>query len=358
MKRRIIALVTLSILALTSLAGCGSKNAESSTNTPVATEGENQEETNQTSNPGADAKVIKLASTKPTESFAYEGLEKFKSLVEERSNGSLIIELYPASQLGGQNETLEGMGMGTIEMCYVAAGAAEGFYPKSGLMGTLFTARDEDHAVKIWRSEMGQEIVEEMASQIGVRFLDFSIEGVRNVWSKTPVAGLEDLKGLKMRVPEVPMFINTFQALGVNPTPMATSEVYTGLQTNIVDGLEYDVTGVIDQNFVDHCKYCYETKHGVSILAFGVAENFWNNLTEEQREIIRTAAEEISAELNETYYEKAKADRETLEEQGITFVAPTEAESEEIKELMEPIILDYIKDYATKEDLDALKAIP
>ena len=69
-------------------------------------------------------------------------------------------------------------------------------------------------------------------------------------------------------------------------------------------------------------------------MAFGVAETFWNNLTEEQREIIRTTAEEVSAELNETYYEKAKADREALEKEGITFVTPTEEESQQIKDLM------------------------
>ncbi|MCI8416988.1 MAG: hypothetical protein HFI33_05720 [Lachnospiraceae bacterium] len=135
MKRRIIALVTLSILALTSLAGCGSKNAESSTNTPVATEGENQEETSQTSNPGTDAKVIKLASTKPTESFAYEGLEKFKSLVEERSNGSLIVELYPASQLGGKMKPWRAWEWEPSKCAMCQLGRLRAFIPSPALWG-------------------------------------------------------------------------------------------------------------------------------------------------------------------------------------------------------------------------------
>ena len=305
----------------------------------------------------ADGKTIKLSTTKATESYQYEALERFKAEVEETSGGSLTVELYPASQLGGQNETIEGMEMGTIEMAFISAGAAESFYPKSGLMGTLFTARDEDHALKIWQSEKGQEIVNEMIDSLGIRMLDFSIEGVRSVWSKAEITGLDSLAGLKMRVPEVPMFINTFTALGVNPTPMALSEVYTGLQTNIIDGLEYDLNGVIEYNFIDHCKYCYETNHGVSIMAFVVGENFWQSLTDEERTAVADASAKISGEMVSEYYEKVEESRSKLEEMGVTFVKPTDEEREHINELMTPIIVDYIKDYATEEDLEALRAI-
>ena len=306
---------------------------------------------------GAQAKTIKLSTTKSTESYQYEALERFKAQVEEESGGELVVELYPASQLGGQNETIEGMEMGTIEMAYLSAGATEGFYPKSGLMGTLFTARDEDHALKIWKSEKGTEIVNEMIDSIGIRMLDFSIEGVRSVWSKSEITGLDSLAGLKMRVPEVPMFINTFTALGVNPTPMALSEVYTGLQTNIIDGLEYDLNGTIEYNFTEHCKYCYETNHGVSIMAFMAGEIFWGGLTEEEQTIITDAAVKISAEMVEEYYTEVEESRKKLEEMGVTFVKPTDEEREHINELMTPIITDYIKDYATEEDLEALRAI-
>ena len=305
----------------------------------------------------ADEITIKLSTTKSTESYQYTALERFKQEVEEQSGGELVVELYPASQLGGQNETIEGMEMGTIEMAFISAGAAEGFFPKSGLMGTLFTARDEDHALKIWKSEKGQEIVNEMIDSIGIRMLDFSIEGVRSVWSKSEITGLDSLKGLKMRVPEVPMFINTFTALGVNPTPMALSEVYTGLQTNIIDGLEYDLNGTIEYNFTDHCKYCYETNHGVSIMAFIAGELFWQRLSDDQKALITEAAQKISAEMVDEYYEQVKESRTKLEEMGVTFVKPTDEERTLINDLMTPIITDYIKDYATEEDLDALRAI-
>lgn len=354
MKKRSIALVMASVLAVSGLVGCGAKEEAPAQTTAAAAA---QAETKAAVTPAKDAVTIKLTTTKSTNSYAYEGLEMFKAQVEEESGGSLIVELYPASQLGGQNEQLEGMGMGTIEMAYISAGAAEGFYPKSGLPGVLFTARDEDHALKIWQSEKGQEIVNELTSEIGVRFLDFSIEGVRSVWSKAPIEKLEDLKGLKVRVPEVPMFINTFESLGVNPTPMALSEVYTGLQTNIVDGLEYDTNGVVEYNFTDHCKYCYETKHGVSIMSFMVSETFWNNLSDDQRAVIEKASEEISAWLVEEYYTAAAESRAKLEEQGVTFVTPTAEEQAKMAEVLNPILADYIKDYATQEDLEALKAI-
>ena len=298
--------------------------------------------------------TIKLATTKASGSFAVAGLERFKEKVEAATDGSVTVEVYPDGQLGGQNEVFEGLEMGTVEMSYIAAGASDSFYPGTTLLGALFTMRDEDHALKIFTSEKAASIYEEMTAQIGVRYLSFSIEGARNIWSKAPVEKLEDLKGLKMRVPEIPMFVNSFEALGVNPTPMAITDVYTALQTGVIDGLEYDMTGVVDFNFYDHCQYCYQTNHGVSILTFAVAENFWQGLTPEQQEAIQTAADEVSAELNEEYYVAKEESIKTLEEKGVTFVELTDEDRQTVNELVRPIVLENIKTAGTEEDLQAL----
>ena len=160
-----------------------------------------------------------------------------------------------------------------------------------------------------------------------------------------------------MRVPEVPMFIVSFEALGANPTPMAFSEVYTGLQTGIIDGLEYDMNSLVEYNLQDHCKYCYETNHGVSIMDFFVSDMFWQGLTEEQQEIILTNCQETAASLNEKYYEKKEESVKQLEEAGVTFVTPSEEDKAAIDEAVEPVLLDHIADYATQEDLDELRAL-
>lgn len=356
MNRKKIALLCAASLTLTSLAGCGSGSSgtsNSSNTTSVAA----QETAAETGTPSADARVLKLSTTKAAESYAYDMLLDFAAEVEELSGGTLVVEIYPASQLGGQSESVEGMGLGTIEMGYLACGATESFYPASGLMGTLFTAVNEDHAMAIWNSDIATEIMEAQAQAINVRCLDYSIEGSRSIWSKTPVNSLSDLKGLKLRVPEVPIFMNVFEGLGTSPTPMALSEVYTGIQTGIVDGVEYDLTGVLDYSFDELCKYCYETHHGVSIMAFMIAENLYQSLTDEQKNAIDTASADISAAINEQYYVALEESRQELEAEGVVFTEMSEDDMNTINEIVAPLMEDYIKDYATIDDLNALKAL-
>ena len=358
MKKRVLASVLSLVMGAALLAGCGGSSASSAASQAAPSEAASAEESKEEAAApeiAADAITIKLATTKASNSYAYEGLVRMRDRVAERSNGTINIEIYADSQLGGQVEAIEGMEMGTIEMAYLAAGAAEGFYPQIGLMGVLFSAKNEDHALKIWKSDKASEIVESMASEIGFRNIDYSIEGARNIWSKKEVQKLDDLAGLKMRVPEVPMFIDSFSALGVNPTPMAISEVYTGLQTGIIDGLEYDMSGVQDFNFYDHCKYCYQTNHGTSILAFMVSESFWQGLTDEQRQIISDAMTEVSDELNKEYYEAKESAIKFLEEQGVTFVEPSAEDRAKIEEIVTPILSQYTSAYATEEDLAYMK---
>nr|MCR5161311.1 TRAP transporter substrate-binding protein [Lachnospiraceae bacterium] len=303
----------------------------------------------------ADARVLKLACTKSSESYMVKELENFSKKVNELSGGSLVVELYPSSQLGGQDEIMEGIGMGTIEMSFLPASVCEGFFPKVAVPGTLFVAQNEEHALKIWQSDYAQSILDEMAAAINVKCFDFVIEGSRNIWTVNPVNQLSDLKGVKLRVPGAPSFVNAFEALGANPTPMALSEVYTGLQTKIVEGLEMDTPTIVVNNMQELCKYCYKSGHGVSIMSFMISNNLWNELSADQQNALKTAADESTEIMNKMYYTELEANEKSLEEQGVTFTTPSADDYAQMVEILNPVIEKQLEGLATMDELNALR---
>ena len=360
MKKRILATIMAAMLAVTALAGCGgsaaSSTAEASKEEAAPAEA-SKEEAAPAEASNDPAITIKLASTKATENYMYKGMEMFKEIAEAESGGSITVELYPASQLGGQDEIVEGIQMGTIEAAFMTPSVAESFYAKSSIPSTLFLAKNEDHALKIWQSEYTAGILEELKSALNVHCLDFAIEGARNVWTMKEVTKLEDLKGVKLRVPGVPTFVSAFTALGCNPTTLAMAEIYTGLQTGIVEGLENDTTSVLSNNFADHCKYCYKTNHGVSVMCSMIAESVWNNLTDAQRAALTKASKDSADWLNSQYYVELENSEKTLKDMGVTFTTPTDEEFAKMQELLAPVIAKATEGLATQEELDALRAL-
>lgn len=355
MKKRLIALMTITALSLTCLTGCGGNASTNSSNDSNASSDTTEAETSTTTS--GDAITLKLASTKASENYMYHGMELFKEKAEELSGGTISVELYPASQLGGQTEIIEGMGMGTIEMAFLPPGVAEGFFPQISVPSTLFLCKDEEHALKIWNSDYSAGILDQMASAINVRCLDFSLEGARHVWTTVPVNSLSDLKNIKLRVPEAPTFVSSFEALGCNPTPMSFSEVYTGLQTNIIEGLENDTSSILSNNLQDLCKYCYKTNHAISTMCFMIADNTYNQLNDEQRNAIDTASAEASQWLNDQYYVELEKSETALKEAGVTFTVPSDEDRAKMEEILDPITQQNLNGLATMEDLDALRTL-
>ena len=367
MKKKIFAAILAGTLAVTALAGCGAgtdstASADSTADSTAAEASGAETASDKESTAEVDTSnasvTLKLAATKASENYMYQGMEMFEQLVEQNSNGDISVELYPASQLGGQTEIVEGMQMGTIEMAFLGPAVAESFLPEAGIPSMLFLAQNEEHALKIWtESEYAQKVLADMETQLNIHTLDFCIEGTRTVWTTKEVTKLEDLNGVKLRVPEVPTFVNAFTNLGCSPTIMSMSEVYTGLQTGIVEGLENDISTILSNNFADQCKYCYRTNHGVSLISFMIAQSVWDGLTEEQQSILSDASAQACDMLNEEYYVQLAAAEEELAADGVTFTTPTDEEYTKMQELVQPVIDEAIEGLATEEDLEAMRSL-
>jgi len=182
--------------------------------------------------------VIKISSSSAATDPQCIAMESFTKNVEEKSNGRIKCELYPSSQLGNERDVIEGLQIGTIEMTAVANALMANWVPKLNLFELPFIFENRDHWWAVLDSEIGMGFADDLAEQ-GLHLFGYNDVGARHIMTVEKVINsIEDLKGLKIRTMENPANLDAFKAFGANPTPMSYSELYTALQTKVIDGAE------------------------------------------------------------------------------------------------------------------------
>ncbi|MGQ9780224.1 MAG: TRAP transporter substrate-binding protein [Bacillota bacterium] len=255
----------------------------------------------------------------PGHSFV-KACEKFKELVETRSNGRLKVEIYPSSQLGGEREMQEMVSLGTLEM--TVTGVLVIYEPLFALLELPYLYRDRAHIQKMHESAIVDELSESLLKK-NIRLVAFFENGFRNITNnKRPINSPLDLKGLKIRTPENMAQVETFKALGAIPTPMPFSEVYQALQQGVVDGQENPLQNIWDAKFYEVQKYIAMTGHIYNSAYVIVNDKFWSGLPTNLRKIADQAISEASIfQMNLV----ADLDKELigkLKEKGMQFTFP------------------------------------
>jgi len=214
--------------------------------------------------PGAEAKkvVIKCAHNGNASHPYQKGYEKFKEIIEARSNGEVEVQIFPNAQLGSEEEVNQMIKMGTVAVNTASTGGLAGFVPEIELFNLPFIFRDLDHFYKVVDGPVGKRIGKSIEDRLDCVFLGWWYSGIRNAWNnKVAVKSPADLKGLKIRTMGSPIFVDTWNALGAQATPMAFGELYTGLQQGVVDGAECDMVDLWVEKFYEVTKYVSFTKH-------------------------------------------------------------------------------------------------
>lgn len=214
----------------------------------------------------------------------------FEKMVEEKSNGAFDVQIYPAAQLGDARTIVEGVQMGAIEMGDVENGPMGRFVPVASIWDLPFLFLNLDHAHKVLDGSVGQQVQQEYLS-VGIRHLAYNDGGFRYFTnSKRPIKTIDDMKGLKIRVMESEIMIDTINAFGASAIPMAFGEVYTALQQGVVDGQENPLNLIYSQKFYEVQKYLSLSGHFYYPRQYIVSEMFWQRLTPEQQQIIAECA--------------------------------------------------------------------
>ena len=196
------------------------------------------------------------------------------------------IEIVGNGQLGGERDLVEGMQLGTIEMASTANMVLSNFDPRFAVLDLPYLITDYETAYRVLDSDVIQDLQDSFAEQSGVRVLAYGQGGFRQVIGNVAVNSLADMHGMKVRVPESDIYIDTFSALGANPTPLAYSETFTALQQGTVDAFEITPAVVLSAGFWEVCSDMNMTNHLFSPNPLMISENLFQSLTEEQQDIL------------------------------------------------------------------------
>lgn len=222
----------------------------------------------------------------------YEASERFKELVEERSDGRITILHASQATQGDDVEMLTALRLGTMAFSANAQGPISTIVPEFAVIGLPFLFESLPQAWEVLDGPIGQELAEKAEEQ-GLVVIAYWDNGIRYVTNGVrPIEEPDDLQGLRIRTPPAPMTIDIFEALGASPEPLAFSEVYMALQQGVFDGQENPAMNIYSSNFHEVQRYLSKTGHIYEATPVVASKMIWDSLSEEDRELIREAAME------------------------------------------------------------------
>ena len=221
--------------------------------------------------------------------------------IKKRSNGKFDIEVFPASSLGKETDINQGMQLGTVDMIISGPSFAARSYPRLGIAYYPFIFRDGDHLLAYSKSPVFKEMTDEFRAKTGIQITAYTYYGARHTTSQKAFNNCEGMKGLKIRVPDVPVYTATPRACGANPTPIAFAEVYLALQNGTVDAQENPLTTIEAKKFYEVQKAIMLTGHIIDGLTTQVAPHVWTKLSDAEKtmftDVTREAAARASADI-------------------------------------------------------------
>lgn len=264
---------------------------------------------------------------------------KFKELVEENSDGRIEVKIYPNNTLGSESEVLEMIQTGTCDIT-ITADSLSTWVPDIGFMGMPYMIKDYDHLEKVVDGEVGKTIEKEILDKAGMRCLTWFARGPRYLTSTLKVTTPTDLKDVVIRVPDVPMYVTTWQTFGAKPVPMALSEVFTSVQQGAINAQENPLALIKSNGFAEVFPYCMETEHVRSWIYVVIGENKYQSLPDDLKQVVNDAAAEMQSYERNLFFEDEGKLKTDLENDGMEFVPVDKTAFEEKAASVADILTD------------------
>ena len=215
--------------------------------------------------------------------------------IKKRSAGKFDIQVFPASSLGKETDINQGMQLGTVDMIISGPSFAARSFPRLGIAYYPFIFRDAEHLLAYSKSAVFKEMVDGFRDKTGIQILAYTYYGARHTTSQKAFTDCAGMKGLKIRVPDVPAYRATPEACGANPTPIAFAEVYLALQNGTVDAQENPLTTIEAKKFYEVQKHIMLTGHIIDGLTTQVAPHIWSKLSDAEKKIFSDVTQEAAA---------------------------------------------------------------
>jgi tripartite ATP-independent transporter DctP family solute receptor len=268
----------------------------------------------------ADVK-IKFAEVHPAGYPPVVAEQEMGKKLEKDSNGEISFKMYAGGVLGSEKEVVEQVQANAVQMTRVSLGILGPVVPDVNVFNLPFVFRDHGHMRKVIDGEIGQEILDKIThSNFNLVALAWMDGGTRNLYTKKPVRDIADLKGMKIRVQGNPVFIDTINAMGGNGIAMATGEIFSALQTGVIDGAENNPPTMLAYNHFQNAKFYTLTEHLILPEPVVMSKATWDKLTPDQQALVKKLAVEAQAE-ERVLWDKRSAESEAkLKAAGVEFI--------------------------------------
>jgi tripartite ATP-independent transporter DctP family solute receptor len=273
---------------------------------------------------GADKQILaRLAHSLAVGDPQHIALVSMADKIKERTNGNFTIQVVPAGQLGAEIDAAESTAIGAIEMTVVSPAGLGTFQPQFAIFSHPYLWKDWDEAKKVLHGPFVKDMEEQLINSKGLHVIDYWYFGWRHVFTRNkPIHTLADMKGLKIRVSKNRMFIETFKALGANPTPMDWPEVYQGLQQGVVDGAEAPLPSLYASKLYEVTKHLALTYHMLQANILLANHNWFTGLPEEYQKILKEEALNAAEYMRELTQKQEQEYSVKLKELGMIFSEP------------------------------------
>lgn len=280
-----------------------------------------------------DVTTLRLGHIQSEDHAWHKGSEKFAELVEDKTNGSVKIDLYPSSTLGDDRDLVEGMQIGSVDFALVA-GVMSNFYEEYSILELPYLFEDQDHLEEFLYGEGGEELQEKTLGETGVRGLEFWVRSPRELTASKLVESPSDLKGIKIRVPNIEASVKGWESMGANPTPMNFSEVYSSLQTGVIDAQENPIPFIASSKIQEVQDYLINTDHVYGYVQLLMSDKTYEKLNESEQQAIEEAALEAREYQNDVAEEQEEESLEMIKDEGVEVI---DVDQDPFREKVQPI---------------------
>jgi tripartite ATP-independent transporter DctP family solute receptor len=302
----------------------------------------------------AQTKELRFGHMWPADSGWGQASQKFADLVKEKTDGALTITVYPNGELGGEREMFEGLSLGNLDFTFGGAGVLTNFDPKIGIFDMPFLFRDYAHANAVMDGPIGSGVFESLRATAGIRVLASGAQGFRYIMTASkPINSMQDLSGIKIRVPEATTFLETFRLVGANPVSIPWGETYLAVQSGVADGLEGVPEVLMNFKMYEVGKHVARTNHILATLQLLASDQVYASLSaEHQRAVQEAATEAWHAQRDAAQQQNEQAEKD-LEGLGVAFTTP---DLEPFREAVRPLWNEWAESAGAQEQLAAIQA--
>ena len=298
--------------------------------------------------------TLRSSDTHPDGYPTVEAVKYMGKLITERTGGRLCVEVYFAAQLGEEKDTIEQTQFGVIDLDRISLGPFNNIIPETQVPSLPYIFRSDEHMHHVMDGPIGQEILDAFTAHdlIGLAFYDGGSRSFYN--SKHPINSMADLKGLKFRVMQSDIFVDMVTALGATATPMPYGEVYSAIQTGVIDGAENNWPSYDTSGHYEVAKYYTLDQHLIVPEILAMSKISWDKLSADDQAIIRQAAKDSVPEMRKLWYAQEKVSEDKIRAAGNEIV--TNIDKAPFIAAMKPVYDKYVIDAKLKDLVARIQA--